>query len=74
MQALAVPAAHDSSSVVFLKNGSKLKQSEMDVRLAADAGHGHGEVWRTPLPLLTLHRRSHISEQSPQGAFHPEQV
>src|SRR5712691_4084824 len=46
----------------------------MDVSLAADSGHGHGEVCRTPLPLINLHMRLHIREQSPQGAFHPEQV
>ena len=60
MPALSVQAAHDSSSVVFPKNGLKRKQSEMDVSLAADAGHGHGEVCR--LKLFT-------APESPENTF-----
>jgi len=63
MQGLAVQAAHDSPSEVFPKNGIKRKQSEMDVRLAANAGHGHGEVYRLHLPLNHLHMRIHVGEQ-----------
>src|SRR6266446_10790525 len=40
---------------VFSKNRIEREQSEMDVSLATNSGHGHGEVCRTPLPLINLY-------------------
>ena len=45
MQALAVPAAHDSYSVVYPKNGIKLKQSE-------SIGNAHEDVVFTTFPRI----------------------
>jgi len=51
MHALAVPAAHDSSSVVCPKNGIKLKQSE-------SIGNVHEDVVFTPPDAIHSARAS----------------